>query len=101
MTNSIIEDLNILQDISNEISDLINKNNYEQILELDLQRRKIIQNITNSKKYELNDRFMKDNLYLINGQNTKLVKVVEDKMTELKSNHRKFSKRLTAYSASK
>ena len=41
-----LEGLNKLEDLSIEISDLINQNKFENVLELDLQRKKIIQSIS-------------------------------------------------------
>jgi hypothetical protein len=42
------DDLNKLELLSVEISDLVNTNNFEKILELDLERQKIIKKISNT-----------------------------------------------------
>ena len=42
------DDLSKLEDLSIKISDLINENKFENILELDLQRKKIIESIKSS-----------------------------------------------------
>ena len=42
------EDLNRLELLSVEISDLVSTNNFEKILELDLERQKIIHKISNT-----------------------------------------------------
>ena len=42
------EDLKKLEEISIQISNLINNNDYEKILELDIHRKKIINKISNS-----------------------------------------------------
>ena len=44
-----LDELNKLEDLSIKISDLINQNKFENILELDLQRKKIIESITTSQ----------------------------------------------------
>lgn len=91
-----LEDLNKLEDLSIKISDLINQNKFESILELDLQRKKIIQSITTSKN--LNH---KKKLRQIINLNDKSIDDIEDKITKLNINHYNSEKRIKFYSLTK
>ena len=91
-----LEDLNKLEDLSIKISDLINQNKFESILELDLQRKKIIQSITTSQN--LNH---KKKLRQIINLNDKSIDDIEDKITKLNINHYNSEKRIKFYSLTK
>ena len=77
-----LEDLNKLEDLSIKISDLINQNKFENILELDLQRKKIIQSITTSPN--LNHKKKLDQIINLNN---KSIDDIEDKIKKLNINH--------------
>lgn len=96
MKFSYKEDLNRLESLSRKIADLISNNKFEQILEFDHQRRKIIDKIKNESR-----SFDKNQINGIIDTNKCLVENVEDKMKHLTSNHNKFSKRIKFYSLSK
>ena len=96
MKFSYKEDLNRLESLSRKIADLISNNKFEQILEFDHQRRKIIDKIKNESR-----SFDKNQINGIIDTNKCLVENVEDKMKNLTSNHNKFSKRIKFYSLSK
>ena len=91
-----LEDLNKLEDLSIKISDLINQNKFENILELDLQRKKIIQSITTSPN--LNH---KKKIHQIINLNNKSIDDIEDKITKLNINHYNSEKRIKFYSLTK
>ena len=90
------EDLKKLEDLSIKISDLINQNKFENILELDLQRKKIIQSITTSPN--LNH---KKKIRQIINLNNKSIDDIEDKITKLNINHYNSEKRIKFYSLTK
>ena len=91
-----LEDLNKLEDLSIKISDLINQNKFENILELDLQRKKIIQSITTSPN--LNH---KKKIHQIINLNNKSIDDIEDKIKKLNINHYNSEKRIKFYSLTK
>ena len=90
------EDLNKLELLSVEISDLVSTNNFEKILELDLERQKIIHKISNtiplSSKCEITE--------IVNINNTSINRI-EDKMKNLSVNNNKLNKRINFYSLTK
>jgi hypothetical protein len=90
------EDLNRLELLSVEISDLVNTDNFEKILELDLERQKIIHKISNtislSSKCEITE--------IVNINNTSINRI-EDKMKNLSVNNNKLNKRINFYSLTK
>ena len=90
------DDLSKLEDLSIKISDLINENRFENILELDLQRKKIIESIKSSI---MSDHKMK--LSQIININNKSLENIENKITELTIKQNKIKKRIKFYSLSK
>ena len=96
MNSSFKNDLNQLEFLSKQISDLISKNNFEKILELDTERRKIINKIK-----DLDSSFYKNKIGEIVKINNLSIKSTELKMRDLISNHSKFSKRFKFYSLTK
>ena len=96
MNSSFKNDLNQLEFLSKQISDLISKNNFEKILELDSERRRIINKIK-----DLDSSFYKNKIGEIVKINNLSIKSAELKMRDLISNHSKFSKRLKFYSLTK
>ncbi len=93
---TFLDDLNKLEDLSIRISDLINNDKFEDILRLDLERKKIIENITHSVK---SDQKMK--LTQIININNKSIDNIENKITELNTKNNKIKKRIKFYSLSK
>ena len=91
-----LDELNKLEDLSIKISDLINQNKFENILELDLQRKKIIESITTSPN--LNH---KKKIHQIISLNNKSIEDIENKITKLNINHYNSEKRIKFYSLSK
>ena len=94
--DSINSDLDMLENLSKKISDLIYDNKFNQISEIDSQRKALIIKIMESKKNKIKERIRK----LIKN-NTSMIEVSETKLKKLSKNHNKFSKRLKAYSFSK
>ena len=96
--DTLNSDLQLLENLSKKISDLIYLNRYKQISELDEQRKEIIRKIkkTQIKKNEIKARFR-----LLAEGNTRMVQATERKMQLLQKNHNKFNKRLEAYSFNK
>ena len=96
--DSINSDLDLLENLSKKISDLIYENKFTQISEIDAQRKALIIKImeNESKKNKIKERIRK----LIKN-NTSMIEVSETKLKKLSKNHNKFSKRLKAYSFSK
>ena len=90
------DDLNKLEWLSIKISDLVNQNNFEKILELDLERQKIINKISNVVPLSFNNKITK----IVNLNETS-INTIEDKMKNLSINHNKLNKRINFYSLSK
>lgn len=90
------DDLNKLELLSVEISDLVNTNNFEKILELDLERQKIINRISNIVPLSSKNKITK-----IVSLNNNSINTIEDKMRNLSVNHNKLNKRINFYSLSK
>ncbi len=95
MTNNET-DLMILEQISKQISDLINKNSFENIAKIDEERKSIIKNFINKKP--INSNTQKKIIALIY-ENDKLISDAENKLKNLQKNKNQFDKRLKHYSA--
>ena len=91
-----LEKLNKLEDLSIKISDSINQNNFENIIELDSQRKKIIESITISTNLNHKKRIHK-----IITLNNKSIEDIENKITKLNINHYNSEKRIKFYSLNK
>ena len=96
MNSAYKDDLLQLELLSKKISDLIYSNDYEKIIELDIERKKIIKKIIKNEDSSIS----KNKVINIINNNRQLIEKVEDKMNALSSNHNKFSKRLQFYSLS-
>ena len=90
------DDLNKLELLSVEISDLVNTNNFEKILELDLERQKIINKISNTVQLS-----SKNKITEIDNINNTSINRIEDKMKNLSVNNNKLNKRINFYSLNK
>ena len=87
------DDLNKLELLSVEISDLVNKNNFGKILELDLERQKIINKISNTVPLSSKNKITE----IVNINNAS-INTIEDKMNNLSVNNNKLNKRINFYS---
>ena len=96
--DTLNSDLQLLENLSKKISDLIYLNRYKQISELDEQRKEIIRKI---KKNQIKKNEIKARIRLLAEGNTRMVQATERKMQLLQKNHNKFNKRLEAYSFNK
>jgi len=90
------DDLNKLELLSVEISDLVNKNNFDKILELDLERQKIINKISNTVLLSSKNKITE----IVNINNIS-INTIEDKMKNLSVNNNKLNKRINFYSLTK
>ena len=95
MNSPFKNDLKQLEFLSKQISDLISNNNFEKILDLDLERKNIINKIRN-----LDSSSYKNKINEIININNLSIESAELKMRHLVSNHSKFSKRFKFYSLS-
>ena len=91
-------DLDLLENLSKKISDLIYNNEFSQISFIDAQRRALIKKIieSESKKNAIKKRIGK-----LLENNIENIKATEIKLQNLSKNHNKFNKRLKAYSSIK
>ena len=87
------DDLNRLELLSVEISDLVSTNNFEKILELDLERQKIINKISNTVPLSSKNKITE----IVNINNAS-INTIEDKMNNLSVNNNKLNKRINFYS---
>ena len=91
-------DLDLLENLSKKISDLIYNNEFSQISFIDAQRRALIKKIIES---ESQNNIIKKRISKLVENNIQNIKATEKKLQNLSKNHNKFSKRLKAYSLSK
>ena len=96
--DNLNSDLDLLENLSKKISDLIYNNEFARISYLDAQRRKLIEKIKESqtKKNDIKKRINK-----LVENNFENIKLSEKKLQDLSVNHNKFNKRLKAYSFNK
>ncbi len=91
-------DLELLENLSKRISDLIYNNDFSQISYIDKQRRALIKKITDSE-HKKND--IKKRIGVLVKNNVEIIKATEKKLKDLTENHHKHNKRLKAYSSIK
>ncbi len=96
--DNLNSDLDLLENLSKKISDLIYNNKYSQISFLDAQRRILIKRI---KESEVKKNSIKERIGELVKNNKENLKITEEKLVKLSKNHNKFSKRLKAYSLNK
>ena len=96
--DNLNSDLDLLENLSKKISDLIYNNEFSQISFIDAQRRALIKKIieSESKKNAIKKRIGK-----LLENNIENIKATEVKLQNLSKNHNKFNKRLKAYSSIK
>ena len=98
MMDNFNRDLDLLENLSKNISDLIYNNDFSQLPFIDAQRRALIKKIKESESQK-ND--IKKRIGKLVENNIENIKATEKKLQNLSKNHSKFSKRLKAYSLSK
>jgi len=96
--DNLKSELDLLESLSKKISDLIYKNEFAQISNLDTQRRKLIKKIMDS---EISKNNIKKRIKSLVEKNVELVKTTEKKLHVLSKNHNKYNDRLKAYSFTK
>ena len=93
MSESFIYKLIELENLSEQISLSVNKDDFEKILELDKQRQVIIKTIKNYNSKEFKNRL--DNIY---NNNLKDIKSTESKLQQFTNNKNKSLRIFSAYS---
>ena len=96
--DSINSDLDLLENLSKKISDLLYNNEFSQISEIDIQRKELIKKI---KESQLNKNNIKARITKLLENNNSMVRSTEKKLSKLSKNHNDFNKRLKAYSFNK
>ena len=96
--DKINADLELLENLSKKISDLVSSNEFTQISEINAQRNRIIKNIEKSvnQKNEIRSRVKS-----LQENNAMIVETIENKLYLFSKNHNKFNKRLKAYFTNK
>lgn len=95
---SIDNDLDLLENLSKQISDLLYNNEFAKVSEIDSQRIALIKKI---KENETHKNIIKQRIGKLVKNNTDLIEKTEKKLLNLSKNHNKFNKRLKAYSINK
>ena len=95
MTDTLNSDLDLLENLSKKISDLIYNNEFTQISTLDAQRKLLIEKI---KESEIKKNNIQKRIGKLLENNLENIKATEKKLQNLSKNHSKFNKRLKAYS---
>ena len=85
-------DLNQIENLSKQISDLINLGNYSRIEDLDRTRLELIKNFTDK-----NNKYFQNLVKKISLKNTENIRQLESKLISLKDEKSKFIKRFKAY----
>ena len=98
MMDTLQSDLDLLENLSKQISDLIYNNEFTQISFLDAERRLLIEKI---KESEIKKNHIKKSIGKLIENNLENINLTEKKLQSLSKNHNKFNKRLKAYSSIK
>ena len=93
--DNLNSDLDLLENLSKKISDLIYNNEFSQISILDAQRKLLIEKI---KESEIKKNQIQKRIWKLLENNLENIKVTEKKLQNLSKNHSKYNKRLKAYS---
>ena len=96
--DSINSDLDLLENLSKKISDLLYNNEFSKVSEIDIQRKALIKKIKDS---QLKKNNIKARISKLLENNNSMVRSTEKKLYKLSKNHNKFNKRLKAYSFNK
>ena len=91
-------DLNLLENLSKKISDLLYNNQFSKISEIDIQRKALIEKI---KESQLKKNNIKARISKLLDNNNSMVRSTEKKLYKLSKDHNDFNKRLKAYSFNK
>ena len=92
--DKINADLELLENLSKKISDLVYNNDFTQISEINAQRNLII---TNIEKSENQKNEIRSRVKSLEENNAMIVETIENKLYLFSKNHNKFNKRLKAY----
>ena len=96
--DTLKSDLDLLENLSKKISDLIYNNEYSEIPEIDNQRQSLIKKI---KESETHKRLIKQRVGQLIEKNVAIVRATEKKLHRLKKNQSKFNNRFKAYAFNK
>ena len=96
--DSINSDLDLLENLSKKISDLLYNNQFSKISEIDIQRKALIKKI---KESQLKKNNIKARISKLLDNNNSMVRSTEKKLYKLSKDHNDFNKRLKAYSFNK
>ena len=96
--DSINSDLDLLENLSKKISDLLYNNQFSKISEIDIQRKALIEKI---KESQLKKNNIKARISKLLDNNNSMVRSTEKKLYKLSKDHNDFNKRLKAYSFNK
>ena len=96
--DSINSDLDLLENLSKKISDLLYNNEFSKISDIDIQRKALIKKIKDS---QLKKNNIKARISKLLDNNNSMVRSTEKKLYKLSKDHNDFNKRLKAYSFNK
>ena len=96
--DSLNSDLDLLENLSKKISDLLYNNEFAEVSDIDAQRKALIKKIKESEKQKKN---IKERVSKLVQKNVAMIKATEAKLHKLSKDHNKFNKRLKAYSFNK
>ena len=96
--NTTNSDLDLLENLSKKISDLLYNNKFYEISEIDSQRKALIKKIRDSNTQK---NLIKARIANLVENNVAMIEATEKKLHKLSKNHNKFNKRLKAYSFNK
>ena len=96
--DSINSDLDLLENLSKKISDLLYNNEFSKISDIDIQRKALIKKI---KESQLKKNNIKARISKLLENNNSMVRSTEKKLYKLSKDHNDFNKRLKAYSFNK
>tara|TARA_B110001452_G_C14854964_1_gene298658 strand:+ start:235 stop:528 length:294 start_codon:yes stop_codon:yes gene_type:complete len=96
--NTTNSDLDLLENLSKKISDLLYNNKFYEISEIDSQRKALIKKIRDSNTQK---NLIKARIANLVENNVAMIEATEKKLHKLSKNHNKFNKRLKAYSLTK
>ena len=92
------KDLDLLENLSKKISDLIYNNDFSQIPLIDTQRRAIIKKI---KESDIQKNNIKNKIGKLVKSNIENIRDTQKKLEILSKNHNRYNNRLKAYSSNK
>ena len=96
--DSLNSDLDLLENLSKKIFDLLYDNKFSDISNIDAKRKALIKKI---KENEVHKSIIKQRIGNLVKNNASLIEATEKKLYKLSKNHSKYNKRLKAYSFNK